>query len=369
MRDGRDLSSAPVVYANYAWSASASSDDMEVEHIWTTIPSDRETDGNGIFLSSQYWYEANDRGYNAAGYMGSQVARTGSGVEKRQFIFSCWDADSSHQVSWTSSNCMRFGGEGVGSHCILQLPIKEGVKYRFRVAMSGSDATGAHWTGTVWDTTTGQSWNVGTLVYPHLPGMVGFGKFKVHSDDFLEYFAGGDCEGAATSGVGVLGPYFHGRTVAPSQAWPSYGSSTCGRSSVDRCIPGESCDFPRVHLAGGRGVIRDTTDGQHLWVNPPSPIPTPAPTPSPSPSPSPSGLQLWHEGRACQSQAVNLGNSFETPESCAAVARSSSQCQGYFMHSSEYWAEWGCRCCTDEQPGEYNTAWNMYSYKAAAYMV
>merc|ERR1712012_30125 len=108
--------------------------------------------------------------------MGSQVSRTGSGIEQRQFIFSCWDADTSHRASWTSNNCMRFGGEGVGSHCILHLPVKVGTRYRFRVALTGSDAIGAHWTGTVWDTSTDESWNVGTLVYPHLPGMVGFGK-------------------------------------------------------------------------------------------------------------------------------------------------------------------------------------------------
>ena len=37
---------------------------------------------------------------------------------------------------------------------------------------------------------------VGTLFYPHLPNRTGFGDLKIQSDDFLEYFAGGDCDGA-----------------------------------------------------------------------------------------------------------------------------------------------------------------------------
>jgi len=224
------------------------------------------------------------------------------GVERRQFIFSCWDADISHRVSWTSENCKRFGGEGAGSHCILVLPIKEGVKYRFRVSMSGSNETTAHWTGTVWDTATRESWNVGTLVYPHVSGFVGFGKLKVHSDDFLEYFEGDDCEGAATSGAGVLGPYFHNRTVTPSQAWPSYSDNGCYRISVDRCIPGESCGFPRVHLSGGRDVIQNTSNGEELWLNPPSP--TPSPPPSPIPSPSSSSCSRQNSKESCDATSA-----------------------------------------------------------------
>lgn len=61
---------------------------------------------------------------------------------------------------------------------------------------------------------------------------------------------------------------------------------------------------------------------------------------------------------------MNLGNSFETPERCAEEAKSSSQCVGYFMHTAD-WDSWGCRCCTDDQPGEYNDEWSMYAYGAS----
>jgi len=89
----------------------------------------------------------------------------------------------------------------------------------------------------------------------------------------------------------------------------------------------------------------------------PSPMP-----PAPTPPPTPPGVNLLHKGRACQYQTVNLGNSFSTPEKCAAAANANSECHGYFMHSASYWDVWGCRCCVDDKPEEYNDAWNMYQY-------
>lgn len=56
---------------------------METDLTWITIPSGNDTDGNGVFASSQYWYEAYDQpcpnssahgmACNSAGYMGTQV--------------------------------------------------------------------------------------------------------------------------------------------------------------------------------------------------------------------------------------------------------------------------------------------------------
>lgn len=127
----------------------------------------------------------------------------------------------------------------MGSHCVLEMPIKKDVRYKFRVALSGSDNVGAHWTGTVTDSSTGKSWVVGTLVYPHFQGHIGFGKVQVHSDDFLEYFVGGDCN-AATVGVGIFGPYFNNRSAMPSQAYPSYpdGEHHYKCTVAEPCVPG-----------------------------------------------------------------------------------------------------------------------------------
>merc|ERR1712224_589263 len=123
--------------------------------------------------------------------------------------------------SW---GCSRFGGEGTGSHCMLVVPPVEGVTYNFRVSMSGYNESGAMWTGVVTERTSGKTHTVGTLFYPNLPGMTGFGNLKIQSDDFLETFVGGDCAGAVETSVGITGPFFNGRTVGPIQAYPSYGS-------------------------------------------------------------------------------------------------------------------------------------------------
>lgn len=135
-----------------------------------------------------------------------QVSRGKDGAENRNFIFSCWDADKTHNVGWKAaynmnngSGCSRFGGEGVGSHCLLRYPIKENVVYNFRVFSDGKNATHAFWTGVVVPKNGDPKVTVGTLCYPHIldpktgkqyPGG-GFGNFNVQSDDFLEYFGGG----------------------------------------------------------------------------------------------------------------------------------------------------------------------------------
>lgn len=89
-----------------------------------------------------------------------------------------------------------------------QVPAVPNVTHVFRVALSGTNASGAMWTGTVTNAATQEMMEVGTLFYPHLPDRVGFGNLVVQSDDFLEYFAGGDCDGAVQTSVGIEGPYF-----------------------------------------------------------------------------------------------------------------------------------------------------------------
>ena len=50
---------ASSLYASYDWpSGGAASPDMEVDVEWTTIPDGTNSDGNGVFASSQYWYES-----------------------------------------------------------------------------------------------------------------------------------------------------------------------------------------------------------------------------------------------------------------------------------------------------------------------
>ena len=269
------LAEAPGTYVNYQWDPNEAkpSLDMEVDHVWSSIPAGSETDGNGVFASSQYWFVDGPSGETiAGGYMGSQVMKGENGKERRVFIFSCWDSDPKvsgdvKRVGWTTpATCERFGGEGVGSHCILDLDIVQGRLYNFRVAFDGSNATGAFWTGTVTDSVTKEKHRVGTLMMPHVRQNLGFGNLKTTSNEFLEYFLGGGCDTAVHVGVGTFGPFFHNRTVHAISAQPAYNAkSNCTTTLVTGCIPGYGCGSPRVFVQGGRGVVRNNTNSEQLW--------------------------------------------------------------------------------------------------------
>ena len=112
---------------------------------------------------------------------------------------------------------------------------------------------------------TGEKTTVGTLFYPHLKGEIGFGNLGTYSNEFLEYFLGGDCDSDVHTGVGSFGPFFMDGKVEPKDAYPQYGNSECKRSVVHGCIPGFGCGKPRVWVQGGRGVVRNNTDATRLW--------------------------------------------------------------------------------------------------------
>ena len=102
-----------------------SSDELtEVDHFWVTMPTPDQTQGNAVFASMQYFMEA-----GPGGYFGTQVWRkwvdprswrNGSrnllgtrigASETHKMLFSMWDKDASHRVTWEGPNCERFGGE------------------------------------------------------------------------------------------------------------------------------------------------------------------------------------------------------------------------------------------------------------------
>jgi hypothetical protein len=279
---GRELRDAPGTYVSYDWSDKAElSDDMEVDHVWTTIPRSSNPNGNGVFASSQFWYHDVDGNTVAGGYMGSQVMSSGATGENDRlvFIFSCWDSDPKItgdiiRVGWTTPDtCSRFGGEGVGSHCIVEVPAIEGTLYNFTLSFDWKNETGSAWTGIVVDSSSTKRWLVGTLFYPHAKNTNtnGFGRLGTYSNEFLEYFLGGACDDDVHVGVGTFGPFFRNRTVAPTQAFPAYSTtSDCNRTEVTTCIPsGYGCDRPRVFVQGGNGVSRNNTDTTALWSSSP----------------------------------------------------------------------------------------------------
>lgn len=268
----------PGTYAHYSGIPSGTSSDMQVDHLWVTIPTPDETQGNAVFASMQMWMEA-----GPGGYFGTQVWREGADTtqwrngsknllgsrvgagEGHKVIFSMWDADKDTKVSWEGDNCERFGGEGVGSHCVIMYPMEQGKKYTMKVSMSADQRK---MTGSVTDTSTGVETKIGTLVYPDYKGHQGFGLITQQAAAFQEYFLANGCEGQAMSSVGLIGPYFKDRSVVPSAANPSY-AGTCQRADVHACIlPGDTCGPMHVFMLAGGHVTLTTPAGQQLWTQP-----------------------------------------------------------------------------------------------------
>ena len=83
-------------------------------------PTAAEKDGNAVFASTQYWTET-----GVGGYMGTQVWREKNGTETHKAIFSMWDASKDIATTGVGPACARFGGEGVGSHCLITYPLEQ----------------------------------------------------------------------------------------------------------------------------------------------------------------------------------------------------------------------------------------------------
>lgn len=256
--------------------------DMEVDHIWITMPEANNSNTFGVFASNQFAFL-----YGNGGYMGTQVWREGlatdSGLDfflgsgvSHKVIFSIWDADSQHMAmpgvdEVSRKNCKRFDGEGEGSQCIIpfRLPVGEKVTvamhYTGRTAQDG--VAGDLWTGTARNPGSGESRTLGSIFVPDMVPGVGFGAIQPprSGSAFLEYFRATGCEEQALSAVGLMGPYFEGRSVVPYQAFPRPEPGACQRMDLASCIPGHGCGRPRLLLTAGGRTLSHVGFGQGLW--------------------------------------------------------------------------------------------------------
>jgi hypothetical protein len=80
-----------------------------------------------------YWlWEGNNYG----GYIGLMTPTTAGDTA----LFSLWNANGA-----SGANCGIFGGEGVGYHCSIEIPINTYTIYKFRIWRLDSDANGQWW--------------------------------------------------------------------------------------------------------------------------------------------------------------------------------------------------------------------------------
>ena len=251
----------PGTYAHYAgWNTTTPSNDMQVDHVWTILPNSTETDGNAVFASTQFWSEA-----GPGGYMGTQVWRDkASGTMVHKAIFSMWDASPSVHTAGVGATCGRFGGEGVGSHCLVDVGLARGKRYTVAVRLAATNASGALWRGTFTDAASGNTTTIGHLFYPNYQGHQGYGGLTINAASFQEYFLSTGCAGQAVSAIGLIGPYFHNRSVTPSQASPDY-AGTCLFDDVEGAVPGYGEGRPYVLLSAGGTTRRKTAKNAPLW--------------------------------------------------------------------------------------------------------
>ena len=258
----------PGTYAHYT-SPTNVSDDVQVDHIWERIPSPSETDGNAVFASMQFWFEN-----GVGGYFGTQVWREGAtdslnrvvkAKETHRVVFSVWDATGA-QVGWRGKGCGRFGGEGVGSHCVVPYPLVTGSAFNLRIRRDGNNGTGDWWIASVADVKGGApAMDFGHLFLPNTPQRQGFGKLQTRAAAFLEYFLATGCEGQAASSVGLVGPWWQGATLTPTQAFPAYAPN-CSHSEVSNFIYGAGGGPLRVlFTAGGNTTRVHGNTSQPLW--------------------------------------------------------------------------------------------------------
>ena len=221
------VSAGPGTYAHYE-GFDSKIDVSSISHnaTWMILPTAADTNGNAVFVSQQHWFRA-----NVGAYSGTQSwldKKVNPPLMVHKAIFSAWDGDPANGVhtGWTTpSSCGRFGGEGTGAHCLVEIPLRPNATFSVSVAFAGSNASGAMWRGTVVDVSAGTETEIGVLFHPNVRGLVGYGMMKQASAAFQEYFLATGCDGQAESAVALAGPLFDGKTL-PTQATPDYVRNT-----------------------------------------------------------------------------------------------------------------------------------------------
>ncbi len=185
-----DIGTSGHAYYGAGPSAPARFAALEYDTVWTQMP---ETGSNCYASMMMYWS-------GAGGYMGSQFHSNG----EQWVLFSIWDRNSTVKNSHpAASNCLRFGGEGEGSHCPVTMKLRVGSRYRFHVAQTSKNSSGVVWTATVTDLRTKKLTTIGSLYWDEAAAGVPLGTISSAPIAFQEYYTGGNF----SSAVGFVGPY------------------------------------------------------------------------------------------------------------------------------------------------------------------
>lgn len=276
-----DRINAPGAAAWYEVSGSAISDDLQVDHIWETLPNLTAKDAGGVFVSLGFWFEN-----GIQGTFGTQVLRTGS-VDAlghvvtpnttHRVIISIPDAHASQHVGWSGEYCARYGVEqgtssGIGSHCVTPYELTTGAAFNLHLERAGHNGTGDWWNASVQDVRSGgPPLQVGALYLPDAPtrgvdgpSQQGFGRLQTKAIARQQYILPTGCGGQALASVGLVGPWWSKAAIKPEQAIAAY-QPNCTFADVGTCIYGAGCGPLRALFTMGGTTERMQPAGQPLW--------------------------------------------------------------------------------------------------------
>lgn len=144
---------------------------------------------SGAYFAMQY----NFIGQDDVGYTGLQPRADADGKERLHGVFSSFISGTTS----TDANCSDGADGGDGVSCAVDFDAAYGHTYDVTVTHD----SGTTWSGSVTDTTTGQSTHIGTYV---LPG--GTGNLQPSQSGFVEYYNVTSCDELQRYDVTVGGP-------------------------------------------------------------------------------------------------------------------------------------------------------------------
>lgn len=210
-------------YTNWTWPA-APTGNWNIEHGLTI---EEVTPDATYFWSHQFKINGGDGGYIGLQSHGNSV----SGAIGKTAVFSIFGAG----IEATPGNCKveQAGFDGYqnsGSSCRIPFDWVLGRKYQLKAGITGSDAGGTWWTGTIQDTATGAVTEVGRIKVP--TSWKGVDTWSVM---WTEYFGGqpANCNDLAYSRVRFYTPRANNGATSPVGSSNTYASGgTCNNSTI-----------------------------------------------------------------------------------------------------------------------------------------
>ena len=243
---------AYATYANYSFVEPGPFYNLDNYVKWDhNVPS-----STGVYAAFNFAFQ-NGQG----GYIGTQSDSNG-----KHAIFSIWDdVDGSMSALGISSNCDRFGGEGVGARCLIDYPWIAGREYLMRIWVLAKVNDTEQWLGVIKDTVTQVETTIGVISLRNSKGYLGYGWLtKTRISVFLERYVSdpaGGCASQPDAKVTWRGPYANNNSATAISALASFAHypTSCPNTNV------WSTGAPFISTEDGGTTQRTTPEYTNVW--------------------------------------------------------------------------------------------------------